>query len=52
MLGSPLNLSATPVEYRSGAPQLGAHTREVLETLLGMNESAIEALHRTPEVND
>ena len=33
-VANPIRLSETPVRYRSAPPQLGAHTREVLEGLL------------------
>ena len=36
MLGSPLRLSATPVEYRSAPPLLGADTDAVLHSWLGL----------------
>ena len=36
LVGSPINLSATPVAYRRAPPLLGAHTEEVLARLLGM----------------
>jgi crotonobetainyl-CoA:carnitine CoA-transferase CaiB-like acyl-CoA transferase len=52
LLGSPLNLSATPVEYRSAPPRLGAHTHEVLASLLGMDSNSIEALNKKEVVND
>ncbi|MGH8809202.1 MAG: CaiB/BaiF CoA transferase family protein, partial [Noviherbaspirillum sp.] len=34
-VASPLRLSDTPVQYRSAAPTLGQHTKEVLRTVLG-----------------
>ncbi|RCW68489.1 CaiB/BaiF CoA transferase family protein [Pseudorhodoferax soli] len=43
-LASPLRLSATPVSYRRAPPLLGEHTREVLEELLHMPASAVDAL--------
>jgi crotonobetainyl-CoA:carnitine CoA-transferase CaiB-like acyl-CoA transferase len=44
MVGSPLKLSATPVEYHHAPPLLGADTRAVLGEHLGLDEAAIEAL--------
>jgi crotonobetainyl-CoA:carnitine CoA-transferase CaiB-like acyl-CoA transferase len=43
MLKSPLNLSASPVDYRA-APQLGEGTRSVLESLLNLSSDEIAAL--------
>ena len=43
-VASPLRLSATPVEYRSAPPLLGADTREVLAGRLGLDAAAIEGL--------
>lgn len=44
-VANPIRLSETPVSYRSAPPSLGAHTREVLESLLGFPQSEIEALY-------
>ena len=44
MVGSPLNLSETPVEYRRAPPALGAHTKEILQNLLGLDEVRIVEL--------
>jgi crotonobetainyl-CoA:carnitine CoA-transferase CaiB-like acyl-CoA transferase len=41
---SPLRLSETPPVYRSGAPALGEHTREVLSASLGLSEQRIAHL--------
>jgi formyl-CoA transferase len=35
LVGSPLNFSETPVEYRLPPPRLGEHTEEVLKELFG-----------------
>lgn len=45
LIASPLRLSRSPVSYRQAPPQLGEHTAEVLEELLGMSEQEIAALH-------
>ena len=39
-MGNPVNLSATPINYRLAPPTLGQHTREVLVEL-GYDETAI-----------
>jgi len=44
MLGSPLNMSRTGVEYRRAPPVLGAHTHEILSSVLGLPDSDIAAL--------
>lgn len=44
MVGSPLKLSATPVEYRSAPPLLGADTRAVLRERLGLADAQVDAL--------
>jgi crotonobetainyl-CoA:carnitine CoA-transferase CaiB-like acyl-CoA transferase len=44
LVASPLQLSATPVTYRSVPPVLGAQTNEVLSGRLGMTSAQIEAL--------
>jgi crotonobetainyl-CoA:carnitine CoA-transferase CaiB-like acyl-CoA transferase len=41
-VGSPIRLSATPVEYRCAAPQLGEHTSAVLTDWLGASADEIE----------
>lgn len=40
----PFRFSRSPVQLRSPAPLLGEHTREICRTLLGLNESEIDAL--------
>ncbi len=42
--GSPLKLSATPVEYRLPPPLLGEHTEQILTTLLGYSAQDVERL--------
>jgi len=44
MVGSPLKLSATPVEYRAAPPLLGADTRAVLRERLGLADAQVDAL--------
>ncbi len=46
LVGSPLRLSETPVEYRLPPPLLGQHTDEVLAGMLGMEKAEIERLRR------
>jgi crotonobetainyl-CoA:carnitine CoA-transferase CaiB-like acyl-CoA transferase len=41
LIGSPMRLSGTPVEYRHAPPLLGQHTGEVLRELLGMSEEEV-----------
>jgi crotonobetainyl-CoA:carnitine CoA-transferase CaiB-like acyl-CoA transferase len=43
-VGSPLKLSATPVEFRYSPPVPGEHTEEVLRDLLGYDAARIEKL--------
>ncbi len=42
--GSPLKLGRTPARARGRAPEMGAHTAEVLGRLLGYSSGEIEAL--------
>jgi crotonobetainyl-CoA:carnitine CoA-transferase CaiB-like acyl-CoA transferase len=44
MVASPLKFSATPIEHDAAPPTLGQHTREILESVLGLDEAAIHAL--------
>jgi len=44
LVGSPLRLSSTPVQYGMAPPLLGQHTEEVLVKLLGLAAEEIEAL--------
>ncbi len=43
-IASPIRMSATPVEYRRGAPMVGEHTEEVLGELLGLDKPAVAKL--------
>jgi crotonobetainyl-CoA:carnitine CoA-transferase CaiB-like acyl-CoA transferase len=43
LVGSPMRLSATPVQYRRAPPLLGEHTAEVLAEM-GLSDADIEAL--------
>lgn len=51
MVGSPLHLSETPVEYRRAPPALGANTQEVLQDLLGLDERAMWELASQQVIN-
>ena len=44
LVGSPIRMSATPVEYRLPPPLLGQHTLSVLEEVLGLSRAEIDAL--------
>lgn len=44
LVGSPLRLSAAPVEYRRAPPLLGEHTDEVLSRVLDLSAQRLEAL--------
>jgi crotonobetainyl-CoA:carnitine CoA-transferase CaiB-like acyl-CoA transferase len=43
-VASPIRLSKTPVEYRSAPPLLGEHTQTVLQTVLGLDDEAVDNL--------
>jgi crotonobetainyl-CoA:carnitine CoA-transferase CaiB-like acyl-CoA transferase len=49
--GFPYKFSKTPASVRIGAPQVGEHTRSVLQEL-GYDETAIEALLRDRVINE
>jgi crotonobetainyl-CoA:carnitine CoA-transferase CaiB-like acyl-CoA transferase len=44
LIGNPLKLSETPVDYRRGPPILGEHTDEVLGELLGIDADELDRL--------
>jgi crotonobetainyl-CoA:carnitine CoA-transferase CaiB-like acyl-CoA transferase len=44
LVGSPIRMSATPVEYRLPPPLLGQHTLAVLKEVLGLSRDEIAAL--------
>jgi crotonobetainyl-CoA:carnitine CoA-transferase CaiB-like acyl-CoA transferase len=44
LVGSPIRMSATPVEYRLPPPLLGQHTLAVLEEVLGLSREEIATL--------
>ncbi|HKA41332.1 MAG TPA: CoA transferase, partial [Burkholderiales bacterium] len=43
-VGSPIRLSATPVQYRSAAPKLGEHAAAVIRDWLGGGADEVERL--------
>jgi crotonobetainyl-CoA:carnitine CoA-transferase CaiB-like acyl-CoA transferase len=47
LVASPMRLSETPVQYRRSPPQLGQHTSEVLQELLGLSTEDIADLKRS-----
>jgi len=47
LVGSPLRLSDTKVEYRLPPPLLGQHTDEVLGGLLGMQRDELDRLRQS-----
>ncbi len=46
VIANPVRLSETPADYRITAPMLGEHTEAVLESVLGMNQTDIDALRK------
>lgn len=46
LIGNPIKLSETPVDYRLPPPQVGQHTDEVLQELLDMGGDEIDTLRR------
>ncbi|KGK01086.1 CaiB/BaiF CoA transferase family protein [Thalassotalea sp. ND16A] len=43
-VASPINLSATPLQYKSAAPALGQHSQQILSQRLNYSEREINAL--------
>ena len=43
-VANPIRMSETKVAYRSAPPQLGAHTRQILQDMLGMGADEVNAL--------
>ena len=41
LVGSPLKMSGTPVEYHLPPPLIGQHTKDVLKDVLGYSEEKI-----------
>ncbi len=50
LVGSPLKLSGTSVEYRLPPPMEGQHTAEILQDLLGLSRPEIEELQKAGTV--
>jgi crotonobetainyl-CoA:carnitine CoA-transferase CaiB-like acyl-CoA transferase len=50
MPGFPVKMSVTPATYRMGAPQLGEHTKEILQEMLGYSDDEIENLRKAGAV--
>lgn len=48
--GNPIKLKDTPPTYARRAPQLGEHTTEVLSTVLGYSQEAIDALKESGNI--
>ena len=46
MVGSPMNLSATPVQQQAAPPTLGQHTAQILTGLVGLDEEDIAQLRQ------
>jgi len=44
LIGNPLNMTRTPVQYRRPPPTLGQHTDEVLKEMLGLDGKACKEL--------
>jgi crotonobetainyl-CoA:carnitine CoA-transferase CaiB-like acyl-CoA transferase len=50
LVGSPIRLSETPVEYRNPPPGLGEHTEAVLRRVLNLDEPAIAELKQAKAI--
>jgi formyl-CoA transferase len=46
LVGSPLKMSATPVEYRLPPPLMGEHTEEILMNVLGYSKAKVAELRK------
>jgi len=46
LVGSPMKLSETPVQYRIPPPLLGEHTEEILRDVLGYDKDRIARLRK------
>jgi crotonobetainyl-CoA:carnitine CoA-transferase CaiB-like acyl-CoA transferase len=44
LVNSPLKIPTTPTSVRYAPPTLGQHTAEILQSLLGYDEEAVEQL--------
>lgn len=44
LVGSPLKMSATPVEYRIPPPLMGEHTEDILMDVLGYSNEKVKEL--------
>lgn len=44
LVGSPLKMGGTPVEYRLPPPLMGEHTRDILKDILGFSDEKMAAL--------
>jgi len=51
VIGSPVNLSETPIEIHSPAPMLGQHTKSVLSDILNMTCTEILSLKEQKIIN-
>lgn len=47
LIGNPVKLSETPVQYRHAPPTLGQHTDEVLREVLGCDDAELASLAET-----
>jgi formyl-CoA transferase len=50
LVGSPLKMSDTPVEYRLPPPLLGEHTKDVLKDVLGYDDARVQQLKNSGAV--
>ena len=50
-IASPINLSATPLQYNSASPDLGQHSHQVLSSLLNYSEDTISKLFANATVS-